>query len=289
MVTKNDFPPVSDSQTQTLMFDNVTKRDSYLNFSSDIKRSLSNYLLHSAVWGCVLVQSSDFPFGTTMCPEEGGEKKKQQSVTLQSCKHAGSEHVPTEPKTSTQQLNKWPRSRAEACWGVRTSGQLMVERERDRLMKERERFKEGVRDTAEWGRGEGAQCEESLLFSLTFRGMCWLLESKSVRWRFPVSSCASQSHSILPVTTVTLPLSSNLSSKPGSCFVPYRVDPETDVCGGRWARLWRCVCDLSGCEVQVHIGSVEETAAVYIVGHCRCVASWPARTREGCWNYWVDN
>lgn len=34
-----------------------------------------------------------------------------------------------------------------------------------------------------------------------------------------------------------------------------------------------CVCDLSGCEAQVRIGCVEETAAVYIVRHCRRVVS----------------
>lgn len=41
---------------------------------------LSNCVLDCAwpVWGCVLVESSDFPFGNTVCPEEGGrggEKK----------------------------------------------------------------------------------------------------------------------------------------------------------------------------------------------------------------------
>lgn len=57
------------------------------------------------------------------------------------------------------------------------------------------------------------------------------------------------------------------------------------MCGGRWALLSRCVCvhvcDLSGCEVQVHIGSVAETAAVCIVRHCRCVVSFACMHDSG--------
>lgn len=103
----------------------------------------------------------------------------------------------TEAQTSSGQLNKWPQTGVEAYL--------------EGGVKNRERVR------AAWklaGGGRCAACEESLLFSLTFRGWWWLAKSESVRWRFPVS-CRSTNHSLLPVLVESR---SNLSSPPGPVF-----------------------------------------------------------------------
>lgn len=109
--------------------------------------------------------------------------------------------------------------------------------------------------------------------------MCWLVESKSVRWRFPVSY-ARQSQCSFPVTTVFLPFCKERWQFVVRARISLQGPTRRQMCGGRWALLWRCVCvcvhvcHLSGCEAQVHIDSIAEIAAVYIVRHCRCVVSW---------------
>lgn len=208
--------------------------------------------------------------------EEKKNKKKTQSVTLQSFNTQAPTHVPTEPQTSTEQLNKWPQTGVEAClWGVGGENRKTADGGKIDSWKERERFKERVRETRlseadKVRQGEGARCAESLLFSLTFGGTRWLVESKSVRWRFPVS-WRSSNHSHLTFLWRAVAI---CHQNPGSGFTLWGPT-RRQMCGPTWALLWRCVC--VWCLWSAGSQRCGETAAVYIVRHCRCVVSWRAR------------
>lgn len=157
-------------------------------------------------------------------------------------------------------------------------------REREGLTKGRKKGRDSKKlrlwgtklsEADDWGRGEGAQCAESLLFSLTFRRMCWLVESTSFRWRFLVprvwlgtKTCS------FPVTTVTLTFSKAAVCHQSLALVWYCMDQPGDRCvevGGLWS-AGACECGISGCEVQVQ--------AVYILSSCpaACQAGLHARS-----------
>ncbi len=135
----------------------------YPDFSPDTKRLLddllSKYIVDffaQLVWGCVLVESSDFPFGNTMCPEEG-EGWGGTIGDLAELQHTRAPDM--SPLKHRHQRSSWINDH-RPDWGhvgeVRTRGQLTVEWTREGLMKDREKFKETqLSETDSWGRGRG--------------------------------------------------------------------------------------------------------------------------------------